>query len=80
MDHRAFVYAYATASDRTIAAAKLLAERFGLDATALENTWHRDNEVRQLNEQTALADFLEALVGAVPVKKAKKADGNSDQL
>lgn len=80
MDHRAFVYAYAKASDRALVAAKQLAERFEIDAMPLENTWHRDNEVRQLNEQEALAAFLESLVGAVPVKKAKKSDGDSNQL
>lgn len=80
MDKTIFVMQSAQAQDRVLAAAKLLAERFSLDASALENTWHRDNDVRQLNEQQALADFLEALVGAVPVKKVKKADGNPDQL
>lgn len=80
MDRRIFIAEHAKAIDRVLAAAKLLAERFSLDAAALENTWHRDNDVRQLNEQQALADFLEALVGAVPSKKAKKADGDSNQL
>ena len=78
MDHRVFVYQYAKASERLLTAAQGLAERFGLDAAALASTWHRDNDVRQLNEQNALADFLEALVGIAPVKKAKKTDGDSN--
>ena len=78
MDHRAFIYAYAKAADRAMTAVKQLADRFEIDATPLENTWHRDNEVRQLNEQEAIANFLEALVGAAPAKKAKKTSGDTD--
>lgn len=78
MDHRAFVYAYATASDRVMAAAKSIADKLGIDPTALENTWHRDTEVRQLNEQQALGDFLTAVLEALPTKKAKKTSGDTD--
>lgn len=56
------------AQARIIAAASILAERFGLGEQSLV-VQQRDPAVKALLERERVADLLEALVAAVPAKK-----------
>ncbi len=75
MHPRVIAQKTAAAQARTLAAAQVLAERHGLDGdlAAALNVYERDPETRLVRRYEAVADLLDALVKAVPVKKAAKA-------
>ena len=72
MDRKIFVYQSGDLEKRIQTAAEAVAQKFGIDAP--ENTWHRDEMTRKLNELTALAVFLESLAAAELPRKAKKVE------
>jgi hypothetical protein len=67
MHPKILIYESATATDRILAAAKALAERYELgdQAQALAVS-HRDPEVERLEQLKAIAGFLEALALVEP--------------
>ena len=74
MDHKRFAYQTANLDTRIKTAVVAVAQKFGIDASGFDATWSRDDMTRKLNEQTALAEFLEALAEVKPASKTKKAE------